>query len=297
MFLRSFTPTGTSRVAKVVAYFWRKRFRSMFFTFILLALAAMCPHLAQANPLPSPCPRRLIAGVSVIDTSIVRSAQQFARAHSDDRLYNHVMRAWLFGTLLLDHNSTLRVSVDEEVHAVALMLHDLGANHSLASPFVSLDRRFEVDGAFAARGFIRDDPDGRLWEERRVQLVWDAIALHAEPKFALYKEPDVVAVYWGNDLDFSGPAFGVTQKEYDEVLKEFPKLKQKDQVLEGIAWYCKNKPLSTYGMFAPSSHVEGCGKLTLPGKIPSCSRLGRCSCRATRRWGIGSLMVFSAVER
>jgi hypothetical protein len=39
------------------------------------------------------------------------------------------MRAWLFGTLMLDHNETLRVSVDNEVQAVGLMLHDLGANH------------------------------------------------------------------------------------------------------------------------------------------------------------------------
>ena len=221
----------------------------MFFVSLayLALMATWLPSLTHAVPRPDPSPRRIIAGVSVVDTPIVRAAQQFAREHSDDKLYNHVMRAWLFGTLMLDHNETLRVFVDEEVQAVALILHDLGANHSLDSPFVTLDRRFEVDGAFAARSFIRAHRDGRHWEERRVQLVWDAIALHAEPKFALFKEPDVVAVYLGNNLDFSGPTLGVTEAEYAVVVAEFPKSNHKDMVLESITWYCRNKPLSTYG--------------------------------------------------
>ncbi|KAK4237954.1 hypothetical protein C8A03DRAFT_44240 [Achaetomium macrosporum] len=232
-----------------------------FISLVYLFLSATwLPLLTHATPRPKPSPRRVIAGVSVVDTPIVRAAQQFARDHSDDRLYNHVMRAWLFGTLLLDHNETLRASVDEEIQAVGLMLHDLGANHSLDSPFVTLDRRFEVDGAFAARSFIRSHPDGRHWEERRVQLVWDGIALHAEPKFALFKEPDVVAIYWGNDLDFSGPAHGVTDAEYAAVVAEFPKSNQTDQVIEGITWHCRNKPLSTYDTF-----MQPYGEMFVPG--------------------------------
>ncbi|KAK4225874.1 hypothetical protein QBC38DRAFT_456879 [Podospora fimiseda] len=178
------------------------------------------------------------------------------------------MRAWLFGVLHLSHNSTLRAMVDEEVHAIGLMLQDLGANHSLDSPFVTLDRRFEVDGAFAARDFIRSHPDGAKWDEKRVQLVWDGIALHAEPKFALYKEPDVVAIYHGNDLDFTwedGDKLGVTKEEYEGVLKEFPRPLAEDggqaaMVLGGIMWYCKYKPESTYNTF-----MQAYGEILLPG--------------------------------
>ncbi|KAK3322828.1 hypothetical protein B0H66DRAFT_475018, partial [Apodospora peruviana] len=139
----------------------------------------------------------------------------------------------------------------EEVQAVGLMLHDLGPNHNLDSPFVTLDRRFEVDGAFAARSFIRGHPDGKRRDERRVQLVFDAIALHGEPELALYKEPDVLAVYHGNNLDFSGPGtLGVTEAEYNAVVAEFPKImNQTKQVLTGILWYCRNKALSTYDTF------------------------------------------------
>jgi hypothetical protein len=227
----------------------------MFFTtFVYLALiATWLPSLAQATPRPDRFPRRTLAGVSVVDTPIVRAAQQFARTHSDDQLYNHVMRAWLWGALILKHNETLRASVDEEVHAVALMLHDLGVGRD-NNTFVSPDRRFEVDGAFAARDFIRAHRDGRHWDERRVQLVWDAIALHSEPKYALYKEPDVVAVYHGNDLDFSEPRLGVTEAESAAVLAEFPR--SQSSVIAGISWLCRHKPESTYGELAPKLLLE-----------------------------------------
>jgi hypothetical protein len=164
-------------------------------------------------------------------------------------MYNHVMRAWLFGALMLEHNETLRVSVDEEIQAIALVLHDLGADHTPNSTIVSPDRRFEVDGAIAARSFIRAHRDGRHWEERKVQLVWDAIALHSEPKFALFKEPDVATVSLGNDLDFSGPGLGVTEAEYAAVLAEFPRSNQTATVIEGISWLCRTKPVSTYGKY------------------------------------------------
>ncbi|KAK3292722.1 uncharacterized protein B0H64DRAFT_419909 [Chaetomium fimeti] len=217
--------------------------------------------LPSSNRDTTTTPRRLLANVSVIDTPIVRAAQAFARAHSSAYLYNHVMRAWLFGALHLSHNATLAAAVDEEVHAVGLMLHDLGANHSVDSPFFTVDRRFEVDGAYAARGFIQSHPDGRRWAEKRVQLVWDGIALHAEAKFALHKELDVVAIYLGNDLDFGGPRLGITEEEYGAVLAEFPRLEnQTEMVLEGISWYCRHKPLSTYDTF-----MQPYGEMFVPG--------------------------------
>jgi hypothetical protein len=204
-------------------------------------------------------PRRVLAGVSVVDTPLVREAQQFARDHSNDFVYNHVMRSWLFGTLLLQHNSTLTETVDPEVQAVAAILHDLGVDQTENSPVVSPDRRFDVDGAIAARDFIRRHPDGVDWEERRVQLVWDAIVLHGDGRIALFKEPEVASVYTGIGMELTGPIHGVTQEEYDQIFEVFPK-GDPNSIIGTMQWLCKKKPFSTYETF-----VQGWGEEVVPG--------------------------------
>ncbi|KAK0708663.1 hypothetical protein B0H67DRAFT_603524 [Lasiosphaeris hirsuta] len=222
----------------------------------LLATALAALPLASAIPLsgaahgPTPSlPRRTIAGVSVVDTPLIRAAQQYMRDHSNDAVYNHVMRTWLFGTLMVANNATLRALVDPEVQAVSLLLHDLGFDRTPGSKLVSEDKRFEVDGAIAARDFIRDHREGRGWEERRVQLVWDAIALHTEQKYALFKEPDVETVSRGIFMDFSGPDRGVTKEEYQKVADVFPQDTLRDSVKDVFIWLCRSKPVTTYDTF------------------------------------------------
>jgi hypothetical protein len=198
---------------------------------------------------PTDYPKRTIAGVSVIDTPLIRAAQTYARAHTSDAIYNHINRSWLFGALVISKNATLARTVDVEVHAAAALLHDLGWDRSQGSNIVSPDRRFEVDGAIAARDFIRGNEHGKKWEERRVQLVWDAIALHTERKIAFFKEAEVQLVSKGIGLDFDGPGLGVTPEEYAAVVKVFPKDGFQTTLNNTIIWLCQTKPASTYGIY------------------------------------------------
>ncbi|KXX74759.1 hypothetical protein MMYC01_209287 [Madurella mycetomatis] len=219
----------------------------------LAAMITLLPSLTLAaeggigERVRRPYRLRTIAGVSVVDTPLIRAAEMFARQHGDDFTYNHIMRSWLLGTLLIQHNETLRETIDLEVHAIATILHDLGWDRSANSSFVSPDRRFEVDGAIAARDFIRSHKDGKKWDARRLQLVWDAIALHTEPKIALFKELEVQAVNVGIALDFGIPAPGVTDEEYAAIAQEFPKDDFKSRFNETMIWLCQTKPTSTYG--------------------------------------------------
>jgi hypothetical protein len=190
----------------------------------------------------------------VVDTPLVRAAQKFARDHGDDHTYNHIMRSWLFGTLMLQHNTTLQAIVDPEVHAVASILHDLGWDRTPNSTLVSPDRRFEVDGAIAAREFIHAHPHGRRWDKRRVQLVWDAIALHTERRIAYFKEPEVEAVSKSIGLDFWGPDLGVPADKYAAVLGEFPRSSFPDAFIETMSWLCRTKPETTYGELTFAFH-------------------------------------------
>jgi hypothetical protein len=230
----------------------------LFVSTTILPVILAIPATVPAGP--DRYPHRTIATVSVPDTPLIRAAQSYARAHSTPLLYAHIMRSWLFGALMLSHNATLSAAIDPEVHAVALLLHDLGFDRTPNSTLVSPDRRFEVDGAIAARAFIRSHDRGRSWEERRVQLVWDAIALHAETKISLFKEAEVRAVALGIGLDFSGPALGVTQEEYDAVVKEFPKEGLVDSVVDTFSWLCRTKPESTYDTF-----MQPYGERFVPG--------------------------------
>jgi hypothetical protein len=166
---------------------------------------------------------------------------------SSDYLYKHVMRGWLFGALILSHNATLAADVDLEVHAVAALLHDLGVAEG--SAFISADRRFEVDGAVAAREFLSGSPDAgsSAWDAHRVQLVWDSVALHSQRSIARYKEPAVAVTSDGIWMEFFGTDYGVTQAEYDAVLAEYPW----DDFLPGfnstLLWLAETKPATTYG--------------------------------------------------
>ncbi|KAF5593202.1 ankyrin-2 [Fusarium pseudocircinatum] len=192
-------------------------------------------------------PTRKVAGISVINTPIVQDAEAFALKHSTYPIYKHVMRSWLYGVLMINANETLSHSIDLEVHAVATLLHDLGWDTTEASPMISADRRFEVDGAFAARAFLREHQDGRFWHERNVQLVWDAIALHTERSISYFKELDVQVVSKGIAMDFLGPAYGVSREDYAAITKAFPKSDLKDSVNDNIIWLCDTKPQTTYG--------------------------------------------------
>ncbi|KAK8052205.1 hypothetical protein PG993_003590 [Apiospora rasikravindrae] len=237
---------------------------------------------ASTDHVTTSYPNRTIAGVTVIDTPVVRAAEARAREHASDFVYNHVMRGWLFGVLLWNHHLQLQIQersnghpnatttptadatemgthLDLEVHAVAALLHDLGWDRTPDSPIVSPDRRFEVDGAVASRDFLSEHRHrhaelagerGRsVWDRRRTQLVWDAIALHTTASISRYKEAEVRVVGQGIMMDFQGPQLGVTEAEYAAVVARFPQTGLRSGVNETAVWLCASKPETTYDTF------------------------------------------------
>src|SRR5712671_1036824 len=134
----------------------------------------------------------ILAGIKVTNTALVRDAIDLARSSSEPYLFNHVMRSWLFGILL---SEDVKPSPDPELLAVSTVLHDLGlTEHYMA------EERFEVDGANAARAFMKE----RGISTQQMQLVWDAIALHTTRSIALHKEPEVATTHSGIAVDAIG---------------------------------------------------------------------------------------------
>ncbi|KAH8816947.1 hypothetical protein F5884DRAFT_748425 [Xylogone sp. PMI_703] len=190
-------------------------------------------------------PTRVLAGVTVPDTELISKALEFVRQHSSDMTYGHVVRSWLYGAILGSRHPLI-TEYDAEIHAVSAILHDLAWDCS-RKDFVSKDKRFEVDSADAARDFLkREAPD---WDHQKQQLTWDAIALHTTQSIAFHKEAEVALTTLGIGSDLLGPDMTnglLTQKEFDMVVKEFPRLNIREGLVDLMCQLCKTKPETTY---------------------------------------------------
>jgi hypothetical protein len=182
---------------------------------------------------------RVLGGITVIDTPLIARAMDYARTHSEPFLFNHVVRSWLFAFRL---GQLQGMSHDPEVVAVGCLLHDLGLTNSFTGP-----KRFEVEGADAARAFAREHG----LDDRRVQLIWDSVALNSTPSIGLYKEAEVALCTAGIVLDFGGPQYElIPPSEMKSILDAFPRLDMKRCFTDSVCRIVKAKPETTYDNFA-----------------------------------------------
>lgn len=176
-----------------------------------------------------------LAGIKVVDTPLVRDATELARNCSEPYLFNHVMRSWLFAVLIAED---AKPAPDPELLAVSGILHDLGLTDRYAA-----QERFEVDGANAARSFLKE----RGIPAYQIQLVWDAIALHTTRSIALHKEPEVAVIHSGIAIDVIGAGLDlIPQDKVRAILSAFPRLSMKKQFLESLCGVVRRKPATTY---------------------------------------------------
>ena len=188
-----------------------------------------------------------LAHITVPDTPLITAALALARNHLANWSYNHIVRSWLLGFAIADKMPDLS-DRDRELHSVAAILHDLGWDEK--NTFISADKRFEVDGAEAAREFVLRETK---WDKHRIQLLWDAIALHTTPSIALYKEPEVKATNLGIVAELLGPdaipGGLLTQEEFDAVAKAYPRAELRDGLIRKMCGFCRDKPATTYDNF------------------------------------------------
>ena len=191
----------------------------------------------------------ILAGIKVTDTSLVLDAIELARSSSEPFLFNHVMRSWLFGILLSEN---AKPAPDPELLAVAAVLHDLGLTDRYTA-----ENRFEVDGANAARAFLKS----RGISTQQMQIVWDAIALHTTRSIALHKEPEVAMTHSGITLDVLGAGLDrISQDKQRAVMTEFPRLALKDQLRSRLCNIARRKPATSFDNILRdfgSRYVEG----------------------------------------
>jgi hypothetical protein len=167
------------------------------------------------------------------DTEIALAALQLARDHLDPFLFNHVMRSYAFGR---EAAALQGLKYDEELYFLGAVLHDLG----LVEQFIGNDR-FEIDGADAAAAFL----SRQGYSDRKIAVVWDAIALHTTPGVPQRKQPEIALVQLGSGIDIGAiPRSLLTPEGVEIILAEYPRLGFKRAMLAAMGAVIRRKPMT-----------------------------------------------------
>jgi hypothetical protein len=179
-----------------------------------------------------------IKGVSIPDSKLAREVTELVRDTEAPLLFHHSSRVYYFGALAGKHRG---LRFDPELLYTGAMFHDMG----LTRQHSSADERFEVDGANAARDFLRS----HSISQQDIDTVWTAIALHTTPGIPQHMHPVVALVTAGVEMDVLGLTYPeYSQAEREAVVREHPRPTQfKEEIIQAFYDGIKHKPDTTFG--------------------------------------------------
>lgn len=189
-------------------------------------------------PLTSTLVRSLPSAIRIPDSALAQELTEFVRDTETDLLFNHSSRVYCFAALAGQRRG---LAFDPELLYAGAMFHDVGLVPAYSSP----SDRFEVDGANAARDFLRQ----RGIPEQDVNLVWTAIALHTTPDIPKYMHPIVALVTAGVEMDVLGIDYeSFSEEDRVAVVRDFPRTTHfKEDIIQSFYNGIKHKPLTTFG--------------------------------------------------
>jgi hypothetical protein len=180
----------------------------------------------------------LISGITVPGSKLAHEITEFIRDTESTLLFNHSSRVYYFGALAGQRHG---FKFDAELLYAGAMFHDVG----LVPTYSSDADRFEVDGANAAREFLR----GHNISEQDIERVWTAIALHTTPGIPQYMHPVVALLTAGVEMDVLGIDYtSFTDSDRNAVVQAFPRTAHfKEDILQAFYDGIKHKPETTFG--------------------------------------------------
>ncbi|AHX13374.1 phosphohydrolase [Dyella jiangningensis] len=181
-----------------------------------------------------------IPGIQIPDSLIARDATELVRDTESELLFLHSMRVYAWGALA---GMRQGLNFDPELLYVGAMFHDLG----LADRFHGSALRFEVDGANAARDFLRSHG----LPEQEIAKVWSAIAFHTTPGIPQLMHPEAALLHIAAGMDVAGRAYDqFTDAERDAVTAAWPRETDfKHAIIDTFYEGLKRRPDSTFGTF------------------------------------------------
>jgi hypothetical protein len=181
-----------------------------------------------------------IGGIKLPDSRIAREITQLIRDTESDMLFHHSARVYWWGALAGRRQG---LAFDPELLYAAAMFHDLG----ITPHYHGSRLRFEVDGANAARDFLR----GHGIAERDIEKVWLAVALHTTPGIPEHMHPEAGLVQAGAGMDMVGRGYdGFTAAERDAVLAAHPRgVDFPTAVIDTFYEGLRRRPETAFGTF------------------------------------------------
>lgn len=181
---------------------------------------------------------QIVEAAAIPDSKLGRAITEYIRDTETDLLFNHSSRVYHFGALAGVHR---KLKFDRELLYAGAMFHDIGLMPSHSSQH----ERFEVDGAHAARDFLRSHGI----PEDDAYTVWTAIALHTTPGVPVHMHPVVALVTAGVEMDVLGLTYqDYSDHEREAVVKAFPRTPQfKEDIIHAFYDGIKHKPDTTFG--------------------------------------------------
>jgi HD domain len=179
-----------------------------------------------------------LEGIGVPDTGLAREITQFVRDTESALLFHHSSRVYYWGALAGKRRG---LKFDRELLYAGAMFHDMG----LTPAHSSAHERFEVDGANAARDFLRSHGIG----QDDIDTVWTAIALHTTPGIPQHMHPVVALVTAGVEMDVLGVSYAeYGDAEREAVVRAHPRTGQfKEDIIQAFYDGIKHKPATTFG--------------------------------------------------
>jgi hypothetical protein len=172
------------------------------------------------------------------DSSLCREIRELIRDTETDLLFNHSCRVYHFGALTGKRRG---LAFDRELLYAGAMFHDMG----LTPKHSSKTERFEVDGANAARDFLK----ARSISQADIDLVWTAIALHTTPGIPVHMHPIVALVTAGVEMDVLGIGYDEFSDEQRlAIVAANPRTPHfKEDIISAFYQGIKHKPHTTFG--------------------------------------------------
>jgi len=179
-----------------------------------------------------------VRGVEIPDTRLAREITELVRDTESPLLFHHSSRVYYWGALAGKQRG---LKFDRELLYAGAMFHDMGLTPAHGSDH----ERFEVDGANAARDFLRSRRIG----QDDIDTVWTAIALHTTPGIPQHMHPVVALVTAGVEMDVLGLTYAdYSAAEREAVVHAHPRTERfKEDIIQAFYDGIKHKPDTTFG--------------------------------------------------